>query len=198
MGLIINNAIRVSNASYKKAQDEFWKKEQDSYKTPSRPASSLEFITFPDDLPLHISTDNPQIKEYQETLVNITKNRVINLSGISNTDIRTMYGKHYMEELSKADGRFTVMCRTLNRLSEAYMELGYEKEAYRLLEFASSVGSDVREGWLTLGQHYLDTDDMDALSSLIDKAEKLRDCSPLKKDIVKWLKELQELRSIVK
>ena len=129
IGLVINNAIRRSNARSKKIRDEFWERERSSRATPGRSTEDLKFIQFPDDLPLHISTDDPQIKEYQETLVNLTKERVLDLSGISNTDIRFAYGNKNMEELSRADARYMTLCRSLNNLSKAYMELGRKEEA---------------------------------------------------------------------
>ena len=197
MGLVINNAIRRSNARSKKAMDEFWERERSSFKAPSRSVSDLEYISFPDDLPLNISTDNPQIKEYQETLVNITKNKVLDLSGISNTDIRMAYGSKNMEELSRADQRYTTLCRSLNSLSKAYMRTGHSAEALTLLRFAISCGSDIKESWMLLGQYHMDRDEREEMDKLIEKAAGLPEDSHTKKDILKELKELKGLMEIV-
>ncbi|MBQ7725146.1 MAG: hypothetical protein IJT63_05985 [Lachnospiraceae bacterium] len=197
IGLVINNAIRRSNARSKKIRDEFWERERSSRATPGRSTEDLKFIQFPDDLPLHISTDDPQIKEYQETLVNITKKPVINLSGISNTDIRLAYGAPNMEELSRADERFIVLCRTLNNLADSYGKEGYKDEGTRLLEFAVSEGSDIKETWTMLGQFYLDAGNTGALSDLIAKAGKLNDDLPYKEDILTSLKDFKKLSDIV-
>lgn len=197
MGLVINNAIRRSNARSKKAMDEFWERERSSFKAPSRSVSDLEYITFPDDLPLNISTDDPQIKEYQETLVNITKNKVLDLSGISNTDIRMAYGSKNMEELSRADQRYTTLCRSLNSLSKAYMRTGHSAEALTLLRFAISCGSDIKESWMLLGQYHMDRDEREEMDKLIEKAAGLPEDSHTKKDILKELKELKGLMEIV-
>ena len=197
MGLVINNAIRRSNARSKKAMDEFWERERSSFKAPSRSVSDLEYITFPDDLPLNISTDDPQIKEYQETLVNITKNKVLDLSGISNTDIRMAYGSKNMEELSRADQRYTTLCRILNSLSKAYMKTGHSAEALTLLEFAISCGSDIKESWMLLGQYHMDRDEREEMDKLIERAAGLPEDSHTKRDILKELKELKELMEIV-
>ncbi len=197
MGLVINNAIRRSNARSKKANDEFWKRERDSYKAPSRPTDNLEYVRFPDDLPIHISTDNPQIKEYQETLANVTKGKVLNLSGISNTEIRMSFGKDNMEELSLADQRYTTMCRTLDSLSVAYMDLGFKDEARSLLEFALSAGCDISSCWIRLGQYYMEKEDASALSSLIEKAEALDDTVHSRNEILRSLTDFKNLMDIV-
>ena len=197
MGLVINNAIRRSNARSKKAMDEFWERERSSFKAPSRSVSDLEYITFPDDLPLNISTDDPQIKEYQETLVNITKNKVLDLSGISNTDIRMAYGSKNMEELSRADQRYTTLCRSLNSLSKAYMRTGHSAEALTLLRFAISCGSDIKESWMLLGQYHMDRDEREEMDKLIEKASALPEDSHTKRDILKELRELKGLMEIV-
>ena len=197
IGLVINNAIRRSNARSRKIRDEFLERERSARTTPRRSTEDLKFIHFPDDLPLHLSTDDPQIKEYQETLVNITKKSVINLSGISNTDIRLAYGAPNMEELSRADERFIVLCRTINSLSEAYARTGHRIEAIKLLEFAVSEGSDIKETWTSLGQLYLQTNNTPALDSLINKAGKLRDDLPYKEDILAALRDYKKLTDIV-
>ena len=197
MGLVINNAIRRNNAKTKKIHDEFWEKERSSHNAPERPTDDLNFIRFPSDLPLHLSIDDPRIREYQETLENLTKKRVINLSGISNTDIRLAYGSKNMEELSRADELFIILCRNLNALSSAYLRAGYREEACRLLQFAVSSGSDIRETWSMLGQYYLDNGNATALKLLIDRAGKLDDSLNVKKDILKSLNDQAALLDIV-
>lgn len=198
MGLVINNAIRRSNARSKKAQDEFWERERSSYKAPARSTSDLEYISFPDDLPLNISTDDPQIKEYQETLVNLTKNKVLDLSGISNTDIRFAYGNKNMEELSRADSRYTTLCRTLNNLAKAYMGMDHKAEAVTLLTFALDSGSTIKESWLTLGQYHMENGDTESLETLIKRAEAIPDDQVSKKDILQSLNEYKRLMEIVR
>lgn len=197
MGLVINNAIRRSNARSKKIHDEFWEKEKASYRAPERSTENLDYVRFPDNLPLHLSTDDLQIKEYQETLENLTKQKVLNLSGISNTDIRMSYGRGNMEELSRADERYTVVCRTLNNLASAYMDRGFTLEACTLSEFAVSIGSDIRESWLLLGRIYMENDDITKLNSLIKKAEELDGTSISKEEILKSLKETRDIMELV-
>ncbi|MCR4589570.1 MAG: hypothetical protein K5668_01950 [Lachnospiraceae bacterium] len=197
MGLVINNAIRKSNARSKKAQDEFWKKERDSYRAPERSTDDLDFVKVPDNLPIHISTDDPRIKEYQEILDNLTKKDIIDLSGISNTDIRMSYGNKNLEELSKADQRYITLCRTLTGLSSSYIKAGYEGEARELLEFAVSIGCDITACWQDLGRLYLRSEDRDSLEKLIEKAEALEDGVVQKREILSSLKEIQTLMDIV-
>ncbi len=197
MGLVINNAIRRSNARSRKAHEEFWNKERESYRAPERSTEDLDFIKVPDNLPIHISTDDPQIKEYQETLDNLTKKDIINLSGISNTDIRMSYGKKNLEELSQADQRYTILCRTINNLSAAYMETGHENEARELLEYALSIGCDITSCWNNLGRCYLHKEERDSLATLISRAEALDEGTASKKEILSGLKEIKALMDVV-
>ena len=197
MGLIINNAIRRSNARSKKINEEFWQRERESYRAPARSIKDLDYVRFPENLPVHISTDDPSIKEYQKTLENLTKEEVLNLSGISNTDIRMSYGNKNMEELSRADQRYLTLCRTLDRLSEAYVEKGFRDEARTLLEFALSVGSDISGCWIRLGHIYLENEDREALLSLIGRAEALTEDTHSRNEILKSLNELKILMDII-
>ncbi len=194
-GLVINNAIRRSNVRSKKTNDEFWERERSSYLAPDRDTTDLEFVSFPPDLPLDVKTEDPAISEYQETLRVLSGEKVVNLSGITNTDVRLSYGKGNMNELSKADSRFITLLRTLNSLSSGYISKGYEEEGEKLLDFAVSLGSDIRSGWRMLGELYLKRDDTAALSELIKKAEALD--SPKREGILKELRSLSSLSDIV-
>ena len=197
MGLIINNAIRRSNARSRKINEEFWQRERESYRAPARSIKNLDYVRFPENLPVHISIDDPSIKEYQKTLENLTKEEVLNLSGISNTDIRLSYGNKNMEELSRADQRYLTLCRTLDRLSEAYLEKGFKDESRMLLEFALSAGSDISACWIRLGHIYLENEEREALFSLIEKAECLDKNTHSRSEILKSLNELKSLMEII-
>lgn len=194
-GLIINNAIRRSNVRSKKTKDEFWERERSSYLAPDRSTDDLEFVVFPPDLPMDIDTGDPVTEEYQETLRVLSKEKVLNLSGITNTDIRLSYGKGNLPELSKADSRFITLLRTLNSVASGYIKAGYKEEGEKLLTFAVSLGSDIRDSWRMLGELYLLRDDDAALSDLIKKAEALD--SPKKEGVLKDLRSLSSLSDIV-
>ncbi len=196
MGLVINNAIRRSNVRSKKVNEAFWERERSSYKAPARPTDDLEFVSFPPDLPLDIETAEPVLRECQETLKILSKEKVINLSGITNTDIRLSYGKENLPELSKADARYVTLLRCLNVLAAGYYRSGYRKEAIRLLEFALSAGSDIKMSWLNLGRYYLEEDDLESLSSLIETANASE--HPSIKGFEKELEEMLKLSEIVK
>ena len=107
------------------------------------------------------------------------------------------YGSKNMEELSRADQRYTTLCRSLNSLSKAYMRTGHSAEALTLLRFAISCGSDIKESWMLLGQHHMDRDEREEMDKLIEKAAGLPEDYHTKKDILKELKELKGLMEIV-
>ena len=107
------------------------------------------------------------------------------------------YGSKNMEELSRADQRYTTLCRSLNSLSKAYMRTGHSAEALTLLRFAISCGSDIKESWMLLGQYHMDRDEREEMDKLIEKAAGLPEDSHTKKDILKELKELKGLMEIV-
>ncbi len=196
MGLVINNAIRRSNIRSKKTHDAFWEHERSSYKAPWRPTDDLERVTFPPDLPLDVPVEESSLKEYQEILKTLSGERIINLSDITNTDIRLSYGKENLPELSKADARYITLLRTLNSLASGYLRLNYRDEAKSLLEFALSAGSDIKESWLSLGRYYLEEDDLASLSALRARAG-ASDRSSIK-GIEKELEEMIKLSEIVK
>ncbi|MCR4891931.1 MAG: hypothetical protein K5989_07125 [Lachnospiraceae bacterium] len=174
-GLILNHAIRKNNAAYRKVREEFWQKERAANASPLQSIDNLPYVRFPENLPLHVATENPRIGEYQETLLNLSKKKILNLTGLSNTDLKMKYGAKNLEELSKADQYFTVVCRTSLSLARSYLEEGFTEEAKALLHFGTEIGSDIKENWTILAELLLEEKDNEGLKELSEKTSSIPD-----------------------
>ena len=187
-GLIIRRSIKKTDKERSVGLNSFWERERASYASVSEKIDESEWIHIPERLPLNIITDDEQIKEYQQTLKNLSNLSIMNLTGLSNTDIRIKYGAVNFSKLSRADERFTLMSRTLVRLSNKYLELGLKDEAIELLEFGILSGSDVTENFTLLQGLYAESDSSDLKRlDLVMFAEKLNSFS--KRAILRRLKE---------
>lgn len=97
----------------------------------------------------------------------------LNLSGISNTDLKLTYGAANFPFLSQCDANFTAFMRGLYELGMRLNEAGASDAAIPVLEYAVESGTDVGSTYRLLGSLYADRGDNAALTALCSKAEAL-------------------------
>lgn len=172
-----------------KASEAFWKKEAAANATRRKPLDDLEYIQIPfDRLPMDVLSDHAAVSDCHETLKELSKEPVVNLTGISNTDLKLKYGAPNIELLSQYDQRYTVLARTLQAWACALHEEGYADEAMTVLEFAVKTRTDVSATYKLLASIYLEKGLTEKIRELIPVAESLN--SPLKSSIVRTLQSL--------
>lgn len=168
--------------------DSFWEKEAAANNTRRKSLDGLAYITIPfEDLPLHLLTDEPVIREYHETLHTLAEGPIVNLTGISNTDLKLAYGAPNIKLLSLYDQRYTTLARTLQELGAALYDHGYPKEACTVLEFAVSTHTDISATYRLLSRIYTEEGRPEKIKELIPVAEALN--SGLKNSILRMLQD---------
>ena len=116
--------------------DDFWEKELAANRTPRKSLDDLCYIQIPlNTLPLSALPDDSVAEECRETLEELSKSPIVNLTGISNTDLKLQYGAPNINLLSSYDQRYTTLARTLqtlgNRLYENRPQQEYSASARR-------------------------------------------------------------------
>ena len=181
--------IHKSRNKAEKAAQAFWEKETKANNTRRKSLDNLDYIKIPfDSLPMNTHTQDPLICECFETLKSLSENPIVNFTGISNTDLKLMYGAPNIDLLSRYDQNYTILVRTLQRLSEALYEKGCQEEACQFLEFAVSIRTDITSSYKLLSSIYLQNGQPEKISNLIPVAESLN--TSLSRHIVSMLEEL--------
>ena len=172
----------------KKSLDAFWEKEYEANRTRRKPLDDLDYITIPfDTFPMTILTDDPVIAECHETLTELSKDPIVNLTGISNTDLKLKYGAPNITLLTAYDQRYTTLARTLQTFGKALYDKGCVMQAQTVLEFAISTKTDVSSTYKLLATIYKEQGEIGKIKKLIPVAESLN--SGLKNNIIKMLEE---------
>ncbi len=180
----INKARRKEN----KNNQTFWDTEREANNTRRKPLDDLEYITIPfDSLPMNIKADDSKIAEYHETLYALAQNPIVNLTCISNTELKLRYGAPNITLLTRYDQSYTILARTLQDWAAKLYEAGYHQEACTILEFAVSTGTDVSHSYFLLADIYRAAGTPDKIQELIPIAEQIN--SSLSGFIVRRLKE---------
>lgn len=166
--------------------DAFWERERQSNNVRRKPLDDLEYISIPfDDLPFDILTEDEKVAECHQQLRTLGEFKIVNFTGISNTDLKLQYGTANISLLSEYDQNFTILARTLQTWARLLYDRGFEAEARLVLEFAISIKTDVSKSYYLLAHIYQRQGEVSKIDHLIQTAETLN--SVLSSTIVRTL-----------
>lgn len=170
------------------ASKAFWQKESEANNTRKTDLSNLDYVTVPiDNLPFQ-ETQDEVIMELQKTIKELSKQKIVNFTGLSNTELKLQYGAPNLTILSTYDQNYTLLVRTLNSWATLLYEQNNLIDAMTLLKFAIDCRSDIKNTYMLLGNIYKSQGHQDKIKELIKIAENLN--SLTKSGIITALSEL--------
>ena len=184
--------IALTNRRHKKMiekyEKEFWDREARANNTRKKSLANLTYISIPDFLlPERFMPEIEEVSALFETLRELSGQKIVNLTGYTNTDLKLEYGTANITCLSEYDQNYTLLARSLQRLAEILYTNARIAEARAVLEFAVSTGTDVSHSYYLLADIYDADGEYDKKAALIEKADALR--STMKNVIVRTLQE---------
>lgn len=182
--------MRKSSNAYQARKDAFWERERAANDVRRQDISNLEYITIPfDSLPFDAAAQ-PPVSTCQDNINKLKDCKIVNLTGMSNTDLKLQYGAANLENLIEYDSNFTTLCSNLARWGQALYDAGDSVGARTIFEFGVSIRADVSNIYLTLGKIYLSEDNTDGIYELITQVTELN--TLMKDSILQQLRELLE------
>lgn len=149
----------------------YWQKEYESNFARKKEPDDLDYITVDmDRIPMESDCSEEEQDLYSE-LEKILSMPIINLSNMSNADLKLTYGIANFEKLSAYDQNYTKLIRTLNRLGNYCFDNGNTNRAKQILEYAIELGSDISTTYTTLATIYLQKDAIEKIQELIHQIE---------------------------
>ena len=130
-------------------ESDFWQRENDANSTRKQDITNLDYIQIPVDTFPVGAYPNEGYEETEQQLLALSEQKILNLTGISNTDLKLQYGVSNLAILSDCDERFTTLVRLLTDYAKGLAEHAHIDDAIRVLEFGVSIKSDVTENALT-------------------------------------------------
>jgi hypothetical protein len=159
------------------ARDSFWERETKANLTRAVPLDEIHYVAIPLDTLPSGDTSDDVLTECEEELHSLSQTRILNLTGLSNTDVKMKYGAANLATLTECDNAFTQLCRVLDRMGQRLYELGRTDDAVCVLSYAVSIESDVSTTYATLANVYRANGQEAEISGLIRSAESLRSIS---------------------
>ena len=158
----------------RKQKEAYFERERRANATRKKPLTNLEYVTVPEDLPYELHDDNDDIAAYVRTIRELSDQKIVNFTGYTNTDLKLMYGAPNITKLSIYDQNYTTLVTVLQKWADVLLSLHEEEEAYKMMEYCISIGSDVGKTYYELAEHYLDVGNDEGYFNLIETAEGLR------------------------
>lgn len=145
---------RVSDADAKKRKS-FWDRESEANNVRKKSLDDLEYITIPlSELPFGLLPDVQAIADAESTIKDLSTEKIVNLTGFTNTDLKLMYGTANITPLSAYDQNYTSLVTALQKWGSQLFLYGKYPEACAVLEFAVQTKSDITDTYKLLCELY--------------------------------------------
>lgn len=163
---LLTHALRKNNSDQKQVEENFWKREQEANEVRKQDISNLQYITIPvEKLPPKDGS------ELWENLKKLSHEQILNLTGLTNTDLKLQYGPANLNTLLACDEHFTELVQLLDAYSGELLDADRREDARTVLEYAVSIGCDASGIYTKLGSLYAETADFDGIKRLIATVE---------------------------
>ena len=175
--------LRKNSKKHEELNKDFWKREREANTVRRKDISSLSYITIPDSLPM--SDCNDAVIKALNNFYAFKGTKMLNLTGKSNTDLKTAYGAANLDALSEYDENCTRMLKSIIPLATELNKSGLTDDAAAYLEFGISCRTDITQNYTMLAEYYASNGNKDKIQHLVNVAKSLN--SMTKKPIISKL-----------
>ena len=162
-----------TDRSQKATSEAFWEKERLANTTRKKDISNLDFITVPvNQLPFP-ETNQEEVADIQKHILALASGKIVNFTGISNTDLKLQYGAPNLDILMEYDKNYLELVRSLYRYGKLLYDSDLKDEAAAVLEYAMSIKTDVSANYTLLATIYKEKNEIDRINFVISCAEEL-------------------------
>lgn len=186
--LFLSVRIKRQSKIQQNAEKSFWERERLANSVRRKSLDGLNYIQIPlETFPTHIMQEDETVLECIDLMESLTAQKIVNLTGFSNTDLKLEYGTANITVLTEYDQNYTLLVRTLQKWADVLIAAGYAKEAAILMEFAVSTHTDISRTYYQLAEYYVSQRESEKIQWLKDMADGLR--SSNRNSILNHLKE---------
>ncbi|SCY37181.1 hypothetical protein SAMN02910370_02311 [Lachnospiraceae bacterium XPB1003] len=183
--------IKKSSREADNALENFRKRESEADNTRKKPLDDLNYITIPDEIfRMNRDPDDNDCQSAVKVFDSLKDQKIVNLTGISNTDLKLAYGAPNLPILAQYDQNYTVLARSLDRYASFLTKSGNTDDAVKVLEFAVETGSDISSTYKQLVALYQSNGIKDKIPSLKEKASSLN--SVMSPSILRYLDSVSD------
>ncbi len=151
----------------KESEAAFWETERNANLTRKQDISNLTYVTIEPSLLPDITFADDLSKQYYQTLTSLNGKKILNLSHMTNTELKANYGIVNFAFLQECENNFFSFVQTLNDWGAHLIELNNLSSAKQVLSIAVQVNSDIPQSYVSLAKIYLIHNEDTNLESLL-------------------------------
>lgn len=172
--IILTISINNSNKKMKQQTENFWEKERKANSVRKKPLDGLNYLKIPEHfLSMPVSKEDGHALDALDMLKHLSSQKIVNLTGITNTDLKLAYGTANITVLTQYDQNYTQLAHALQLLAASLADNDHPKEAMEVLEYAISTKTDISASYLLLADLYIADGHPEKIEGLIDTASSL-------------------------
>src|SRR5574344_958650 len=183
-----------STKQSKAASDDFWTRESEANSIRKANLDNENYITLTDDMLIeNLWPDyavDEELSRCSEILKTLMNKRILNLAGMTTTDIKLKYGVANLNELSTYDDNYTLMVQTLAAYGTRLMNLQNKEAAIKIFEFGIDSLTEISTNYKHLATLYTEKNQPEKIDHLIEIAGSLN--SLMKSSIISSLEEIKQ------
>lgn len=192
--LVLSIFIKKSDKEQEHALDEFWEKEKKANFTRKKSLDNLSYISIPESITSLVMT-SAEGKDALLTLQQLSTQKIVNFTGITNTDLKLTYGTANINLLSEYDQNYTLMVRTLQKLAVELKKEERLADMETVLTFSINQNSDIKGSYELLASYYKAEGRTEDIEALLAGAQKLPGLSA--PSIVRYLESILKEESSI-
>lgn len=187
--LWLNYEIHKSSKSTDNGKDSFWQREAESNASRKADISALNYIIVTTErLPMADDPDQT-VNSYRDTILKLSGKKILNLGGITNTELKLKYGVANINQLTEYDNNYTTLVSILQKWAKRLYDLGNLSACEAVLEYAVSCLTDVTQSYTLLATTYMRKNTPEKIDDLVTVIPKTKIPDPVKlRDEIIWIK----------
>ncbi len=153
--IFLNIRMRRVSRKVEEREENFWERESKSNSVRKKSLENLEYVHIPFDLlPFGTAGDNVVLQSAEDELMALKDEKIVNLTGITNTDLKLEYGTANITPLTQYDQNYTSLVCSLQKWGKELYDQGRYKDSADVLEFAVKTRTDITATYRTLVDLY--------------------------------------------
>ncbi len=142
--IFLNIRMRRVSRKVEEKEENFWETESRANSVRKKSLENLEYVHIPVDLlPFGTAGDNPVLQSAEDELLALKDEKIVNFTGITNTDLKLEYGTANITPLSQYDQNYTALVCSLQKWGKELYDQGRFEDATKVLEFAVKTRTDI-------------------------------------------------------
>ena len=156
-----------------KKREIFWERERQANLTRKKDISNLDFIQVSVNTLPFPEINSEEISDVQKHILALASGKIVNFTGLSNTDLKLQYGAPNINILMEYDKNYLELVRSLYRYGKLLYDHGLISESKAILDYAISIKTDISANYTLLATIYKEKNNLDGINSVISAAEEL-------------------------